>query len=522
MRRSAALYGILGLVLLSFGLVDYFISSGFRLFVWVNLVGGIFAIVLWITSSRSELSSITTGRSARYGANAVVYSVAFIGLLIAVNYISSLHHTRLDLTTEKVYSLSSQSINIVKNLQKPLKFYGFFQGGENPAARELYETYAYYNPKLTYELVDPDKHPELAERFKVSVMGTTHLQYGGADSSEGTNITDLTEESLTNAIIRATSSTKKVIEFLDGHGEADPDDADTQTGFGTIKKDLEGEGYEVRKLELAQLEKVPDDANLVVVAGPIKPLGQHESDALNDYLKHGGRMIAMYRPQRPDNPIDEDAMVKLAADWGVVVGNDIVVDQVVRLFEGPALGLNPIVQSYEEHPITKDFKERTVFPMTRSLTAEPNLKPGLAVAPIAKTSDTSWAEVDLDTLFRQQKAELTAKDTRGPITVVMAVQGNLEQLGYAKSGDAKMVVYGSTDFADNQNAGTFFNRDFFINSADWLTGEENSISIRPRSIRASRFRLTTAQFSIVFAFAVLLLPEMLLIAGIVVWWERRN
>src|SRR5271163_3923642 len=114
MRRSAALYGILGLVLLSFGLVDYFISTGFRLFVWVNLVCGIFAIVLWITSSRSELSSIATGRSARYGANAVIYSVAFIGLLIAINYISTLHHARLDLTTEKVYSLSSESINMVK------------------------------------------------------------------------------------------------------------------------------------------------------------------------------------------------------------------------------------------------------------------------------------------------------------------------------------------------------------------------------------------------------------------------
>src|ERR1700691_167471 len=187
MRRSAALYGILGLVLLSFGLVDYFISTGFRPFVWVNLAGGLFSIVLWITSSRSELSSITTGRSARYGANAAVYSIAFIGLLVAINYISSLHHTRLDLTTEKVYRLSGQAINVVKNLQKPLKFYGFFQGGENAAARALYETYAYYSPKLTYELVDPDKHPELAERFKVSVMGTTHLQYGGADSGEGTN-----------------------------------------------------------------------------------------------------------------------------------------------------------------------------------------------------------------------------------------------------------------------------------------------------------------------------------------------
>ena len=522
MRRSAALYGILGLVLLSFGLVDYFISTGFRLFVWVNLAGGIFAIILWITSSRSELSSITTGRSARYGANAVIYSLAYVGLLVAINYISTLHHTRLDLTSEKVYSLSSQSINVIKGLQKPLKFYGFFQGGENPAARDLYETFAYYSPKVSYEMVDPDKHPELAERFKVSVMGTTHLQYGGVDSTEGTNVTDLNEEALTNAIIRATRNTKKVVQFLDGHGEADPDDAETPSGYGAIRKDLEGEGYEVRKLELAQLPKVPDDANLVVVAGPIKPLGQHEIDALTDYMKHGGRMIAMFRPQRPDNPIDETAMVKLAADWGIVVGNDIVVDQVVRLFEGPALGLNPIVQTYGEHPITKDFKQRTVFPMTRSLTAEAKLNPGLTVTPLAKTGDTSWAEVDLDTLFRQQKAELTAKDTRGPITVVMAVDGNLEQLGFGKGGDARMVVYGSTEFADNQYAGTFFNGDFFVNSADWLTGEENSISIRPRSIRASRFRLTTAQFSIVFAFAVLLLPEMLLIIGIVVWWERRN
>jgi hypothetical protein len=179
------------------------------------------------------------------------------------------------------------------------------------------------------------------------------------------------------------------------------------------------------------------------------------------------------------------------------------------------------VQTYEEHPITKDFKQHTVFPMSRSLTAETGLKPGLTVTPVAKTSDTSWAEVNLDLLFKEQKAELTEKDTRGPITVVMAVDGNLEQLGFGK-GDARMVVYGSTEFADNQYSGTLFNRDFFVNSADWLTGEENSISIRPRSIRASRFRLTTDQFSIVFAFSVLLLPELLLIAGIVVWYERRN
>jgi ABC-type uncharacterized transport system involved in gliding motility auxiliary subunit len=90
------------------------------------------------------------------------------------------------------------------------------------------------------------------------------------------------------------------------------------------------------------------------------------------------------------------------------------------------------------------------------------------------------------------------------------------------TGEARLIVYGDNEFADNQYLTNFFNRDFFINGVDWLAGEEKSISIRPRSIRASRFRLTVDQFSVVFALSVLLLPELLLISGIIVWWERRN
>src|SRR5439155_1615985 len=146
-----------------------------------------------------------------------------------------------------------------------------------------------------------------------------------------------------------------------------------------LKKALEGEGYEVRKLELAQIPKVPDDATMVVVAGPQKPLLAHEIEQLQEYLKRDGRVIAMFRPERSDQSINEKALAELVSQWGVKVGNDIVVDQVVRLFAGPALGLNPIVQDYGEHPITRNFKQRTVFPMTRSLTVEENLKPGLSV-----------------------------------------------------------------------------------------------------------------------------------------------
>jgi hypothetical protein len=183
--------------------------------------------------------------------------------------------------------------------------------------------------------------------------------------------------------------------------------------------------------------------------------------------------------------------------------------------------LNPLVDNYGTHAITHDFKQRTIFPMARSVEPVADPKQGLMVTPIAKTSDTSWAETDIEGIFKRQEAKLDPADKRGPIDVADAVEADLAKLGDGK-GEARLVAFGSTDFANNQWITQFYNRDFFINSVDWLAGQENQISIRPRELRASRFRLTVDQFSIVFALSVLLLPELLLIAGIVVWWERRQ
>jgi len=520
MRRSSALAGIIGLVLLSFGLVDYFIAAGFKFFVFVNIAAGVFALIVWAVSSREAMGSIVGSRATRYGANAVVYTLGFVGLLVAVNYLSSLHHKRFDMTEEKTFSLSSQSVEVVKNLSKPLKFYGFFEGGQNARAKSLYESYSYASPKVSLEIVDPDKHPELAEKYKVSVMGTTRVQYGG-DEGEGTNVSELSEENLTNAIIKVTKGGKKVIYFLDGHGEGNPDDSEHPSGMASLRQALEGEGFEVKKVVLASQAEVPADCNILVIAGPRKPLTQHELDQIDGYLKRGGRAVVMLEPPRPDDPAVEAGLVKMLADWGVKVGNDVVVDQVVRLFAGPALGLSPVVTSYGNHAVTKSFTQRTVFPMTRSV--EPvgsNPKAGLAVTTLAKTSETSWAETDIEGIFKRQTAKFDGSDRRGPVTVADAVEANQQFTG--KEGSARMIVLGSTEFADNQNVTNFFNRDFFINGVDWLVGEEKSISIRPRSLRSSRMRLTVDQFSVLFALSVLTLPELLLIIGITVWWKRRN
>src|SRR5713101_5673860 len=251
MRRTSALTGLLGLVLLAFGIIGYALTSGgvARLFIFVNLIAGAFALIGWLTASWGRLGELAGSRSTRYGANAALYSAAFIGLLIAINYLAAHYPRQFDLTSEKVFSLSPQSLNIVKNLKQPLKLYGFVQEGRSPTGEALYREYAYASPKITYELADPNRHPELADRFKVTTMNTTHLQYGGA-AGAGTNVSEMTEESITNGILKLTSAGSKQVCFTSGEGEADPGDAENPNGFAGFKKALEGENYQVKKINL--------------------------------------------------------------------------------------------------------------------------------------------------------------------------------------------------------------------------------------------------------------------------------
>jgi ABC-type uncharacterized transport system involved in gliding motility auxiliary subunit len=522
MKRTSALSGIVGIIFLLFAGLGYILTAGgfASLFSGVNLLAGIIAIAGWLVSSRGTIGTMAGARTTRYGTNAAVYTIAFLGVLVAVNYLSVRYHRQFDLTAQNAFSLSPQSIEVIKALKQPVKLYGFVEAGRNPEAEALYEEYAYESPLITYELVDPNRHPELAERYKVTVMNTTHIQYGSDQTGSGTNVSDMSEQAITNGIVKVTSAQTKTVCFLTGEGEDDPDDNDSAGGLGQFRDSLQGESYKVDKINLVTQDKVPENCAVVVVAGPTRPLVPQVIDALNNYLKGGGRALVMLKPQ-PDQTVDESALVKFAQDWGVKAGNNVVVDQVERLEAGPALGLNPVVNTYNPHPITASFDKQTVFPMVRTVDPVDPAPPGLAVTALAKTSDTSWAETDLDGIFKRQTAKFDGNDVRGPVVVADAVQANLAALKLG-TGEARLVVLGDTDVANNQYIGNFFNRDFIMNCVDWLAGESNSITIRPGALRASRFNLTVQEFDVVFVLSVLLLPELLLIIGFAVWWERRN
>ena len=508
--RSTSLFGLWGLVLLAFGLVAYAVTPAASGYVLVHVGLGLLLLVLYLTASRENVTTFLGERSTKYGANAVVYSLIFLAVLGIVNYLAARHNHRFDLTKQNVFSLSTQSANVLAKLDKPVEVHAFTEGGADPIIEDLLDSYKNASNNFTFHMVDPVKDRDLAERFKVTELPTLHIQYGEQSS---TVTRDISEESITNGLIKATATTKKVVCFLDGHGEPDPENREAR-GFGALQDALRNENYDTRKVLLATEAKVPDECSILVVAATDRPLFDHELDQLREYLKAGRSGLFLVPPQRGQQ------LVEMLQPWGVKVTDTVVVDQVVRLFQGPALGLQILASTYGTHPITKDFTERTVFPMARAVQADAAGKPGVSAVELVKSSPSAWAESDVEGVFKRGEASQSDADVKGPVSLAVAVTGKHKEMGFDKEGETKLVVVGDADFANNQFFTQLFNRDLVLNMMGWLGGEEQNISIRPRAISASRAQLTPEESRRIFYLSVLVLPELLLFIGLTVWWRR--
>lgn len=513
MIKLLQLFGMSGSVLVLFGLIAYFFPPhNADPFVLFHLVIGSLMLLVFLSTQGMSVIRALRLRSTRYGLHSVFYSLIFLGILILLNFLSSRYYLRWDLTEEKIFSLSPQSIKVARGLHQDLEVYGFFDGGENTKVTNLIEGYQYYSSRIKFQLVDPSRHPEMSKRFNVRQAVTLHLRYG----NESVSLENPTEGAITNAILKLTGKEKERIYYLTGHGEPSLTDLERDQGFAVARETLENNNYQVEEMPLSTMKRVPEDAALVLIAGPEKALLELEIKAIDDYLKTGGRLLALLPP--PDN----NTLNGYLKRWGVDVGNNIVVDQVIRLFSGPSLGIQPIVETYSDsHPVTRGFTERTIFPMARAVEPISKNWEGLETVSLVKTSATSWAETDVDTIFGQGKASLGKDDLKGPISLAVGVTAKLQGSGADGAREAKMIVVGSTTFANNKFIRVFFNRTLFLNMANWLIGEDRVLSIRPRSMRPSRIDLTAKESSTVLYLTFFILPEILLVAGLAVWWNRR-
>ncbi len=521
MKKSSQIAGLCGIVLLLFGLAEFLFSQAFSLYTIVHFTIGTGLVIFSLAFNLGGVWSSLGARSTRYSANAVLYTIIFLIILILVNWLANKHSFRKDLTEAGLFSLSSQSEKILKNLETEVEVLAFFQEGKGSKLEDLLKNYAHTSPLFTYQFLDPVKHPEKAKAFEVTSSDILVVQSG----SKNTKIIGLSEEDITNAILKVTKHDQKKIYFLTGHGEPALEDEEAG-GFQYLGKALENERYVIEPLKLFTQKDVPADCAVLVVAAAEKMLEQTEVDAIERYLKKGGDSLFLLDPDKSKG-LDQSV-----EKWGVEVGNNVVVDQVLRLFYGPSLGVDPVVETFGDHKITAEFDGQTIFHLARSVDVAKELPIGVTAVSLAKASENSWGETDLIRFYEKSEVSQSLEDLAGPVSLAVAltaeiVEGEDPNNGEASEADlsgqkeTKMVVFGDSDFATNEYLIKMYNGDLLLNVFDWLAGEEEMISIRPKVSEGSRVAMTPQQTRDIFYLSVLILPEFLLLCGLAIWWRRR-
>lgn len=479
---------------------------------------GLFVIGLavFVAMDPGAVRKALSGRQARYGSNALILSVAFLGILVVVNYLAYKNTTRIDLTEDKSNTLAKETVEVLKSLPENVVAKAFFTTNSTVAsskdqAKTLMEQYVYEGGgKFKYEFIDPNNDPAAAQAAGITADGTIVLYMGDAKQS----VTSVSEENLTGAMVRLLNPETHVIYFLTGHGEYPINGAADQS-YTDLASDLETKNYNVDTLNLLAKLQVPQDANVIVVAGPKKPLSDAEVGMLDTYLKNGGSVVIMEDPitdtQFGDSP--DPLANDLSANYGIILGNDVVVDMYgYQAFQNPYFAVG---YQYATHPITSKMSTMgTGFQSARSVSANDAAGADYTKTQLITTVDQSWGETDMSSIQNNAPEMNQGIDVAGPVPLAVVATG---------STNARLVVFGDSDFATNSYYGFYGNGEMIVNSIDWAAKQENLISLTAKtSVERTLVQPKSYTMGLILLGSLIVIPGIVLVAGIGAWLARRK
>jgi ABC-type uncharacterized transport system involved in gliding motility auxiliary subunit len=455
---------------------------------------------------------MATAKSRRTAnlAQALVYSLIVIAILGTLNFLANRYDKSYDSTSNKMFSLSDQSVKIAKNIAQPIVITYWDRPSGFQNARDLLGRYESLSNKITVNYEDVDKKRTQAIAAGVKTLPTIDVQVGNKKEAAKS----LTEEDVTGAMVRALKGGDRTVCFVLGSGEHSLDDTGSD-GFSTAKSLIEKNNYKTETIKMLPKPEIPMECTIVVVAGPEHDYLQAEVDSIKNYVENGGRALFLLDPPTKfaGGVIDDNAaLTGVLADWGVTVQKDLVLDTsgMGQLFgAGPEA---PLVTSYANQAIVRDMKDvPTVFPIARSLEVKNGAK--TMVDKMFDTSADSFATTNLSSAeIRPGK-----NDLKGPLTLAAAGTYTTGK----ENGNGRFVVVGCSKFAGNGAISFNGNRDLFLNILNWLSSDEDLISIRPKEPNDRPLNMNQRQISLMFYSSVFGFPLLILAAGAGVWWRRR-
>jgi ABC-type uncharacterized transport system involved in gliding motility auxiliary subunit len=452
-----------------------------------------------------------TGRQARYGSNALIMTIAFLGILIVGNVLAFQNPKQvLDLTEDNVNTLSPELASALDTLPENVMATGFFSQASNTETTEqlLSNIKANSNGKFDYQFINPDLDPQAARNAGITGDGKILLQMGDRQEI----VAFASESEILKGMLRLLNPGNHVVYFLTGHGERDIEQAG-EASMTRAKTILESKNYTVKSLNLLAENQIPEDASLIVIAGPLQPVSEEEVNLLEEYLAAGGSLIVMEDPTALTEFGDSaDPLAEmLAQDWGITFNNDIVID-----LNSPQPTTAAAAYYDSAHPVTVNMNNLVAFfPFTRSFTLEGSSE-AATLTPLVQTNERSWGETDFTSLT-QGGAEVGMDPTevQGPLT--LAVAGENSTTG------GRVVVFGTSNFAVDQIFDAYGNGDMFVNSVDWSAEQEALADITPRTPTERTFEIPGQfQWILILLSSVFIIPGLVVLAGVSTWLSRRR
>jgi ABC-type uncharacterized transport system involved in gliding motility auxiliary subunit len=455
-------------------------------------------------------SSWMKARQTKFLLYAVVYTVFVLAVVVMVNFLANRYNKSYDATKNKQFTLSEQTQKIAKNLKQDVEITYWDKATSFTGAHDLLDRYRNLSPKIDVQYEDVDKKRTAAVAAGVKTYGTIFVKVGNKQEEAKS----LSEEDITGAIVRAMKGGARTVCFVLGSGEHSIADTDRE-GYSNVKDLLEKNNYKTDTVKLLEKAEIPQSCSVLVIGGPKHDYVQPEVDAIKKYVEDGGRAVFMIDPPLnfAKETVDENQpLMKVLEGWGVTPDKDLVLDTsgVGQLFGlGPEF---PLVTSYTSQAIVRDMKDTpTGFPIARSLEIKNGDK--TTVEKLFETTDNSFGT------FNLASAEIkpSKTDKKGPL--VLGAAGTYTT--GKENGNGRFVVIGSSRWCSNGFLRFNGNRDLFMNIANWLSSDEDLISIRPKEPTDNRLNMTARQMGVVEYFSVFFVPLVIVIAGVGVWWKRR-
>jgi ABC-type uncharacterized transport system involved in gliding motility auxiliary subunit len=488
----------------------YIVQREWNLALQISLALFVIGLAAFAILDPGRLRRALTGRQARYGSNAVIVSIAVLGILSMITYLAYKNDKRWDLTEDKTNSLASETVDTLKELPESVDVVAYYYARTNKdQARLLLENYVRNSGgTFTYQFTDPETDTEIINSGKTITEGTISLRMGEKQQE----ITYLDEQNLTSALVKLISGETKNVYFVTGHGEKSPLDSGDQS-YSMAKTTLENKNYTVKELNLLTSKGIPEDANVLVIAGPTQHLLTEEVQLIGDYLANGGSAIVM---EDPSGSVGEDPLVDYVSQvWGIQYGNDVLIDaNGDQYFQNPLIAVGGASAS---SPIITDAlkNQAFLFQIARSVSATESTASSTQVE-VIMTGNQAWAETDLASLNDNSYKPDQGADIVGSVPIVTTGENSFT--------NTRIVVVGDSDFGTDAFQSAYGDPGLFINMVDWAAGQDNLISLTPKSQTTRTLNLPAIPYftGLLYLVTFVIIPGAALVTGIVVFIRRRR